>query len=497
VCSITAAQRYRLFPVLSVLSVSVLSVFSVSVSAHVGSPDTFFTGKAGSYDIRVTVRLPGVIPGRAQVAVRVPEATTSSGHHVTVQAAQWNVGLKGAPPPEPAAPVPGDPTLFSSELWFMTAQPYELSVVVDGPSGSGSVKVPVMAIATAERAMTPWLGAMLAALGLFLTVGMLTIVGAAMRESVLPPGAEPDLRRKRSGRIGMAVAAVIAVLALWGGNTWWGAEAAVYGRFILYRPFATTARVNEGRLTQTISDERWTNAFPGSRYNALLPDHGKLMHMFLIGDGMNVFAHVHPVARTAKARDFDVALPPLPAGRYRIYSDIVHESGYAQTLINTVDIQPGYQPATEMSDPDDSWFAGNGAAETSSPSFAFDDGTQLVWERGEAPLTAGVERELKLSLRDSNGTALQVEPYMGMAAHVAVTNRDGSVFAHLHPSGSVSMAALQRMSTAMDAHEGHVTMVDSSVAIPYAFPKAGSYRMWVQVKRDSRVRTAAFDVNVQ
>ena len=34
--------------------------------AHVGSPDTFFTGKAGPYPVRVTVRLPGVIPGLAQ-----------------------------------------------------------------------------------------------------------------------------------------------------------------------------------------------------------------------------------------------------------------------------------------------------------------------------------------------------------------------------------------------------------------------------------------------
>ena len=491
----SAAPRYKFLSVVFALSVSALSV--ASVSAHVGSPDTFFTGKAGPYEVRVSVRLPGVIPGRAQVAVRVPGATTSSGHRVTVQAAQWNVGLKGAPPPEPASPVPGDPTLFSSELWFMTAQPYELSVVVDGPSGSGSVKVPVMAIATAERAMTPWLGAILAALGLFLTVGMLTIIGAAMRESVLPPGTEPDRRRKRSGRIGMAVGAVIAFLALWGGNKWWGAEAAVYGRFILYRPFATTATVNGRTLTQTIKDERWTNAFPGSRYNALLPDHGKLMHMFLIGDGMNVFAHVHPVARTPKALDFDVALPPLPAGRYRVYSDIVHESGYAQTLINTVEIRSGSEQSTQTADPDDSWFAGNAAAETSSPSFAFDDGTRLVWERGESPLIAGVERELKLSLRDSNGAVLQVEPYMGMASHVAVTNRDASVFAHLHPSGSVSMAALQRMTTTAGAHEGHVMTIDSGVAIPYAFPKAGSYRMWVQVKRDSRVHTAAFDVNVQ
>ena len=45
--------------------------------AHVGSPDTFFGGKAGPYDVRVTVRLPGVIPGRAQVTVRVAGVTDS------------------------------------------------------------------------------------------------------------------------------------------------------------------------------------------------------------------------------------------------------------------------------------------------------------------------------------------------------------------------------------------------------------------------------------
>jgi hypothetical protein len=39
--------------------------------AHVGSPDTFFTGHAGPYPVRVSVRLPGVIPGRAEVTVRV------------------------------------------------------------------------------------------------------------------------------------------------------------------------------------------------------------------------------------------------------------------------------------------------------------------------------------------------------------------------------------------------------------------------------------------
>src|SRR5262245_6102535 len=116
--------------------------------AHVGSPDTFFGGQAGPYDVRISVRLPGVIPGRAQVNIRVDGATPTS-HHVTVRAGQWNVGLKGAPPPETAAPVPGDPTRYAAELWFMTASSYQLAVAVDGPAGQGWIPFSAMGQATA------------------------------------------------------------------------------------------------------------------------------------------------------------------------------------------------------------------------------------------------------------------------------------------------------------------------------------------------------------
>ena len=111
---------------------------------------------------------------------------------MSLRAGQWNVGLKGAPPPERAVPVPGDSTLYAAELWFMTATSYQLHVAVDGPSGPGTVIVPVLALATAERTMPPWLGTVLAALAMFLTAGLLTIISAALRESVLPPGVDPE-----------------------------------------------------------------------------------------------------------------------------------------------------------------------------------------------------------------------------------------------------------------------------------------------------------------
>jgi len=482
------------------LSRLVLVVGALASMAHVGSPDTFFAGPAGPYMVRVSVRLPGVIPGRAQVTVRVPAAKNPSEYRVGVRAGQWNVGLQGAPPAEPAAPVPGDPTLYAAEIWFMTASSYQMAVDVDGPSGSGTAIVPVMALATAEREMPPWLGGVLVVLGIVLTAGLLTLIGVAVRESVLPPGEQPDQRRRTRARFATAGAVVGAVLILWGGNVWWEAEADSYRMFTRYRPFDTTTSVadRDGMPTMTlgIRDERWDGApVASSRYNALMPDHGKLMHMFLVReDGLGAFAHLHPVARSTEALDFDAALPPLTPGRYRVYGDIVHESGYAQTLVNAVDVQAS--AAIGLTDPDDSFFVEEPAAGVTSVDIG--DGVQLVLTPGASPLVAGQEVVLALAVRDTSGAMMTVEPYMGMAAHVIVASHDHAVFAHLHPSGSISMAAFQKFTTDAAAdHRAHVTAVDGRVEVPYAFPKAGRYRMWVQVKRAGQVKTAAFDVDVE
>jgi len=476
----------------------VVALLAVLSMGHVGSPDTFFVGDAGAYHVRVSVRLPGVIPGRAAIAVRIVDGTRPDAYHVSVCAGQWNVGRAGAPPPEPATPVAGDPELYSAELWFMTPTSYQVFVTVDGPSGQGTVIVPVLALATAQRSMDRRLGLVLAGLGLFLSAGLLTIIGAAVRESVLPPGVEADAARRRRARIATAAAAAVVALALWGGRAWWSAEAADYGESVLYRPFASQAAVhttNGSRyVTLSIRDPRWTGKpQPVARYSALLPDHGKLMHLFVVRvPALDAFAHLHPVPRTPAALDFDAPLPALPSGTYRVYGDIVHESGYAQTLVSQVELTDPSPASPASGDPDDSWFV-----DAQRPAIA--DGTRIVWATGDRPLVAREERLLSFSAEDAAGRPVTVEPYMGMAAHVAITNPDGSVFVHLHPSGSISMAALERFTgTSATAHMAHADHpLDGHVSIPYAFPKAGRYRIWVQMKRDSRVLTAAFDADVR
>jgi len=470
--------------------------------AHVGSPNVFYDGDAGPYPVRVIVRPPVVIPGLAEVTVRLRDGRKVAG--VTVQPVQWQAGLKGAPPADPAARVPGAPDSWSGQLWLMTPSSYSVRVQVEGPAGSGVAMVPVPARPTRVLKMDKGLGTILALLGLFLFAGAVSIVGAAARESVVAPGQEPDARRRARARIITALTAVLFALALWGGKAWWD-RVDGRAREKIFRPFNvhTAARLEEGRpvLAMKIEDPRARDWSP------LMPDHGKLMHLFLIREpGMDAFAHLHPVARGRE--DFLAALPPLPAGTYRVYADIVHESGFPQTLVDRVTIPAAPEKVSEggpAPDPDDSWRATEPLTRATSPGpklSLLEDGGSILWH--QEPLAANRETTLRFEVRDPQGRPAALEPYMGMLSHAVIAKEDGKVFVHLHPMGTVNMAAQQVFAKA----EGGAPMMDHAamghtmapaggvISFPYEFPQPGRYRLWVQVKNGGRVLTGVFDTVV-
>ena len=83
---------------------------------------------------------------------------------------------------------------------------------------------------------------------------------------------------------------------------------------------------------------------------------------------------------------------------------------------------------------------------------------------------------------------------MGMQGHAAFVRTDFSVFAHVHPSGTVPMASL----SLVNPHAGHAVTgaLPAEAAFPYAFPKSGRYRIFVQMKRSGRILTGIFDAGV-
>ena len=52
------------------LGILALLATALPVAAHVGSPDVYLEGRAGPYQLFVTVRPPSVIPGVAELEVR-------------------------------------------------------------------------------------------------------------------------------------------------------------------------------------------------------------------------------------------------------------------------------------------------------------------------------------------------------------------------------------------------------------------------------------------
>ncbi|MBM2811370.1 MAG: hypothetical protein HW416_2129 [Chloroflexi bacterium] len=491
-----------------------LAGITLVASAHVGSPDTYFQGAAGPYSVRVIVRNPGVVPGLAQISVRLldPHAV----RRVLVLPVFWDPQTAAAPPPDIARRVRGDSLLYSAALWLMTGGSYGVQVTVDGEAGIGTALVPVMAVATRRLPLPRLFGTALLALGVFLFVGALTIVGAAVREASLEPGVEPDRRRTRRARIAMTVTAVVLACALLGGRAWWNAVDAAY-RTGLYRPLHATATLRAaggGRMLQlSIDDTLWTNRT--GQWTPLVPDHGHLMHLFLVRDSTrDAFAHLHPVPLDSAT--FETALPPLRAGHYRLYADIVHESGFAQTLVTALDITTP-TGTWRQSDPDDAWIGGEGtgdhAQETGVVS-KLSDGSTMTWDRGATPIVVDQDAPLRFTVTDVQGKVAALEPYMGMLGHAIVTRDDGTVFVHLHQAGTVSLAALEtfaqrqpgdtvrgllgtRLSMMRMGRRDTEAVRIAEIAFPYAFPKAGSYRIWVQVKRSGRVLTGVFDAEVQ
>jgi len=473
-------------------------------SAHVGSPDTYFEGPAGPYHIRVIVRPAGVVPGLAQITVRLKDGARA--RTVTVLPVYWDPRTAAPPPPDTAQIVSGDSTVYGAALWLMTGGSYSVRVTVEGAAGTGTAIVPVVALGTRRLGLDRPLAAGLAAFGLFLFVGAVTIVGAAVREAVLPPGEAPDPRRMRRARWAAGAGGTVLALALVGGRGWWNGVDRDFARG-LYQPLASSAAVRAERGRQVLRFSILDSAWRARRMTPLIPDHGHLVHLFVVGDV--AFAHLHPLL--VDSSNFDAALPPLPAGRYRVFADITRESGFAETLTDTVTLVPEGEGATwQPTDRDDAWTREPGDR---GSVVRLSDGSRMTWERGAQPLVAGQDAPLRFTVTAPDGRPAALQPYMGMAGHLMLTRDDGSVFVHLHPLGTISWAAQQafllrgRADTARGVvgrrlTEGEAAMSPMSlpataeVSFPYAFPRPGHYRLWVQVKREGKILTGVFETEV-
>src|SRR5215470_8081894 len=244
-----------------------------------------------------------------------------------------------------------------------------------------------------------------------------------------------------------------------------------------------------------------------------VPDHNHIMHLYAIRwPAMDVVFHLHP--DQVGSGEFRLDLPTIPAGTYHLYADVVHANGFPETLVTAITLPytHGRQLAGDDAEGTAVALKWNGGGTQTNTSYKLPDGYTMTWNRPDA-LTAKKPEDFTFTLLDAQGQPPKdMGLYMGMVGHAAFVKTDGTVFAHIHPSGTVSMAALMMAQSqnsgsnnatgdmkdmpGMDM-SGSAQSVADTVSFSYGFPTPGDYRIFVQMKHGTVVETATFDAQVQ
>jgi hypothetical protein len=182
--------------------------------------------------------------------------------------------------------------------------------------------------------------------------------------------------------------------------------------------------------------------------------HEKLFHMFVVSQDLQFFVHDHPHLEDGGNFVYDIAFPK--SGMYRILGDFYPDGATPQLITKTV-IVPGAPPAPVKLSRD--YSAKN--AENMQVSLTTDPVQPLV----------GQKTQVYFRLNPAEG----LEKYLGAWAHMLAGSDDLIDLIHTHP-----------------------IIADGGPQVQFSlvFPRARTYRIWVQFQRQGVVNTAHFDVPV-
>jgi hypothetical protein len=313
----------------------------------------------------------------------------------------------------------------------------------------------------------------------------------------------------------MSASFAVLVAAVILGNVWWKSEAASYSGYI-YKPLQMNASVDQGSvLDLKLHDPGWLQR---RKLDDFIPDHNHLMHLYMIRwPEMDVVFHLHP--DPVATGQFQLPLPSVPPGKYRLFADVVHAIGFPETIVGDITLpQISGRPlagddAEGKSNPVDQPPAGPQQSDSSvgEQRFRLPDGYTMVWKM-PASLVSRAPEDFQFTLLDPLGKApADMALYMGMLGHAAFVKTDGTVFAHIHPTGTMAMAAFMMANPQTEGQgtgSSRMSMRDmpgmgsnsgalpNTVGFPYGFPSPGQYRIFVQMKHGNAVETGVFDADV-
>lgn len=187
--------------------------------------------------------------------------------------------------------------------------------------------------------------------------------------------------------------------------------------------------------------------------------HEKFFHMFVVSGDLQFFVHDHPVLQPDGTFLFDMVFPK--PGMYRVAGDFYPSGGTPQLIAKTV-IVPG-APGSDVS------FAVPALKPELGVSHCENMDVALVTDPPQ-PI-AGMKTLLFFEIKPGDG----LEKYIGAWGHMLVASDDLVDLIHDHPFIADGGPKMQ---------------------FNIIFPRARTYKIWVQFQRKGVVNTASFTVPV-
>ncbi|MBV9267850.1 MAG: hypothetical protein JO061_16905 [Acidobacteriaceae bacterium] len=181
--------------------------------------------------------------------------------------------------------------------------------------------------------------------------------------------------------------------------------------------------------------------------------HEKLMHLFLVSENLEFFAHVHPEPRADGSFQLTTELPL--SGMYRMLADYYPSGSLPQLSVDTLYVKGPSHPAH--------------LTPSLEPCKSANLTASIRMEPGQ-PL-AGLETRLLFTLDPAVG----LEPYLGVWGHMLAASEDLIDLLHIHP---------------------FIANGGPDMQFNVIFPRPGLYRVWTQFQRQGQVNTTVFTVPV-
>lgn len=190
----------------------------------------------------------------------------------------------------------------------------------------------------------------------------------------------------------------------------------------------------------------------------------KLMHLIVVSDDLQFFAHLHPAYQDNG--QFKVSANFPQAGGYTLFSDYKPAQSPEQVSVLKTQVMGESPSATPI-----------------KFDLAKTFGTaQINLTSSQAQIKAGEEVTLTFDLTDTgtNQPLTDLQPYLGEKGHLVIIKKSTPL-------------------TASDYIHAHALADDSAGKVTFAtkFPTSGEYKLWGQFNRNGKIVTADFGIHVR